>query len=1031
MKLAIDMGGTFVDGVIIDRESIVASHKVKATANFKHDFSNIIEALLKKLDSSTDAINEIFIGTTCFTNAIHQGEGLNSIAVIRIGSPNSNLCIPGETLSKDLQKYILANNRFIIIGGKNLDGSNILPIIPEELLSIAKKIKTQSAQSSSNKITAIALSGIASYVDPSQELYAAAILKKELPDISISLSHQLGGGPDLLGRESAAILNAMLTDLADDFFLSIQSTMSQLGFREDVCVGFREYSGGIVNILAAKKVPLLTTGSGPINSILGAVQLANSLPAKKNAIVIDVGGTTTDIDWAVDGQAQAATGNVTIGSTAINLPYSKGVLSARIGGDLEVVFDKNGQLSFGNKVVPWVFGGTERYTLTDAAVAMGIIQFDENQQTPNINKSIAKKVITLFHEIIAETIKARLVNYFRSELKPIKKFTMPIIIVGGGSCLIDTALLLKSVRTACQDNEFYPEDIIIPEHANVANAFGAGDTDIQFVFEKPCMLISSTDQEDKNAKEHLIKLKDEVERAVVEKFRQKGLIATGITIIRLADKRGPYSLGEYKACFDVRANVKLMYSQTLELATTQYESHNDEVKGVESAIKILEKIESEIIDLKKTIGPAIEKTKALVTWSLNEEKLLDAARGAALLGAGGGGPENIAKAVGLAALKSAKKTGNQVKLIDMQDIPDEALIFIYGYLGTPSAAMELLVSKHDGLYVIKKIIDTLIEENLWKNDRPIIFAAGEDGGANAIIHLWLSSQLGVASADLGFMATARPGLQFMSINTEAHRKALPPMRVGLANALGQYAKIECGASNDLAAAGSKAFGKCIELGKCVSLSFYPIEWRLLKTICFPNTFSTAMKLGRSLREHGPDIINLNKVLKTTEYGDLKAIAFGDIITVQALKSPMDTGRIWMNDHNAPNIKLEIIYKNEMLAVIKHNITTNTQTTVVCAPTIISLVDAKTGQVIQIPELLCHDDRRQVMLLSLQAPKRCYESDYMKIMGPKACGLEEIKLPSLFKDSYSVGARQALFKPAATSQDINSGSEEKQQKTRRR
>jgi len=1006
MKLAIDIGGTHTDGVFLANGKIMASGKIKTSKEPAADLGKLIKQLQSETGISLTEIDEIDLGTTKFVNDLSQGKDLNKFAAIRLGYPNSTLFLPGEILPESLQKTLPTSMRIIAQGGKDLAGHDSVPINPAEIRAIAQSIKTfnEAAIEPSEKIHAIALSGIGSYVDPAQEREAEAILRTILPDMAISLSHQIGGGPDILGRESATQLNAMLQRSAQQFFASLQKCLAGLGFKPAIKIGLRDVSGGLVNMEFAKRYPIMVTASGPINSVLGALQLVQSDSAQRNAIVIDIGGTTSEVEWAKEGTAQAASGNVNIAGVKANLPNAKGVLSLTTGGDSRVLIDHE-NVSFGESDVPWVFGGTgEHFTLTDAAVAAGCIELGDTAKVNAIDKTQAWQVLNEFYRQVAKTIKARVVNSVRGSSKAGDKIAMPIIIVGGGHGLINQDCLREAIRVHCSDSCLQVTDIIIPEHAEVANAVGAADHTVRYVHEIACMG-NDPDNIDSIATE-----------SIEKRFSEKGLRVSNVRRQRLPDDRIPYSLGEYKARFQVHASIELadvgVGQSSSDITKTELTASSPET----SPMPIMPDLGNDVALLKKDLIAACVKTNRLPYRSLSRQDIADMVDGASFLGAGGGGPENIARMVGLKALATAEQNGAELKIIDEKNIPDDALIFIYGYLGTPSVAMEQLVSKHEGLYTIKKIIDDLKAQGQWQNDKPILFAAGEDGGANALMHLGLSSELNLASANVGFMTTARPGPQFMSLNIEKHRKQLPPMSMLLSNALDQSETVACDESNDLAAAGYQAFGACIKLGKSASLSFYPIEWRHLKNMCFKNTLTTAIAVGRCLREHGCDLQQLNKVMSNTEYGQAKVLASGNINVIKSLSSPMDTGSIWLHDETRPDEQFEILYQNEMLAVKKHNLATGAVETLEHTPTILTMVDSKTGQVIQISDLLSHDDRRQVSLIALEAPQKCYQADHMMVMGPEACHLQGVEiLPRKFsQDSIVAGLRHTLYAPPAQS-----------------
>jgi N-methylhydantoinase A/oxoprolinase/acetone carboxylase beta subunit len=202
----VDVGGTNTDAVIMMGRAVLAAVKTPTTRDVT---SGVLEALVGVLEQSAiarEAVAAVVIGTTHFTNAIIERRHLSPIAIVRLCLPATQDLPPMVDWPEDLSEAI-GLQRSLAHGGNEFDGREISPLDGDELRRIGSAIAAKG-------IRAIAVSSVFSPVTNLMETEAAKILEGACPGARVVLSSQIGR-LGLLERESAAILNASLLDLAE------------------------------------------------------------------------------------------------------------------------------------------------------------------------------------------------------------------------------------------------------------------------------------------------------------------------------------------------------------------------------------------------------------------------------------------------------------------------------------------------------------------------------------------------------------------------------------------------------------------------------------------------------------------------------------------------------------------------------------------------------------------------------------------------------------------------------------------------
>ena len=450
-KIGIDVGGTNTDCVLVNSENkIITKTKCNTTPDISTGIEWAMRQVLRESNIAPEEVNYIMLGTTHCTNAIVERKKLNKVGVIRICQPASGMIPPLFDFPTDL-KATLGHHAYMVRGGFEFDGRPIHSIDESEIISVLEKMK--------GKVDGLAITGIFSKINPEQELKVAELVKKIIgTDITISLSHQIGG-LGLLERENATMLNAALSHIARQMTTAFEEAVKKNGMKARLYFG--QNDGTLMSIEHARQFPVLTIACGPTNSIRGA----GALSGVDNAIVVDVGGTTSDAGVLINGFPRESNKVANIGGVKTNFRMPD-IASIGLGGGT-IVEIKNENLKIGPQSVghrlkeeAMCFNG-DTFTLSDDAILNEKIQIPETLPPDVIRKKVQRRTnikISTLQQSIRQVIRHK-IDSLTDKIKTDHK-EIPLILVGGGSQILP-------------DNIAGVSEIIRPHHYEVANAYGA------------------------------------------------------------------------------------------------------------------------------------------------------------------------------------------------------------------------------------------------------------------------------------------------------------------------------------------------------------------------------------------------------------------------------------------------------------------------------------------------------------------------------------------------------------------------------
>ena len=439
LRIGVDVGGTNTDAVLLRGRDVLASHKSPTTPDIGSGVVGAITKILKSAEFPASAISAVMIGTTHFTNALVEAQHLCRVGVLRLGAPATLAIRPMADWPATLREAVHGHTE-IIGGGFNYDGRPITPLDPAEVKRAAREFAARGIES-------VAITAVFAPVNTAQEQEAADILQQEMPSALVALSSQIGR-IGLIERENAAVMNAALLPMARRVVDSFRRALSDLGLRAPFYVS--QNDGSLLDPDIVARYPVLTFASGPTNSMRGASYLAGTA----QALVMDIGGTTTDVGALVNGAPRESSIAVDIGGVRTNFRMPD-LISIGLGGGSHVAAE-GGKMRVGPRSVGYritsealVFGGTQ-LTATDIAVAAGYADIGDKGRVAKLDKKLVAAAVDEIHRLAEDTI-----DRMKTTSAPV-----PVVLVGGGSVLIDRDLKGASAVT-------------VPEHAGVANAIGA------------------------------------------------------------------------------------------------------------------------------------------------------------------------------------------------------------------------------------------------------------------------------------------------------------------------------------------------------------------------------------------------------------------------------------------------------------------------------------------------------------------------------------------------------------------------------
>ncbi|MGI4896554.1 MAG: hydantoinase/oxoprolinase N-terminal domain-containing protein, partial [Janthinobacterium lividum] len=440
MRIGIDVGGTNTDAVLLgDTGSVLAAVKTATTPDVSGGIVEALRGLQEQRAFDPGGVRAVMIGTTHFINALVEARRLAPTAALRLGLPATASLPPMVDWPERLVGAI-SGRAYLAHGGNEFDGRTISELDEDEL-------RRHAADMAAHGVRSVAITSVFSPVSSEFELRAAAVLAAELPDVAISLSHEIGR-IGLLERENATIVNAALRELAAGIIDGLLSSVVGAGI--DAPIYLSQNDGTLMDVEHARRYPVSTFASGPTNSMRGAAVLSGV----GTCAVVDVGGTTTDVGVLQRGFPREAMTEVSVAGIRTNFRMPD-VLSIGIGGG-SLVREAGSAVTVGPDSVGYqltsralVFGG-DVLTATDIAVAAGRADIGDATRVAHLDRGFVRAALDRIASDVGDAV-----DRMRTSSQP-----LPVVAVGGGSVLLPDSLAGTG-------------EVLRPENFAVANAIGA------------------------------------------------------------------------------------------------------------------------------------------------------------------------------------------------------------------------------------------------------------------------------------------------------------------------------------------------------------------------------------------------------------------------------------------------------------------------------------------------------------------------------------------------------------------------------
>ena len=436
-RIGIDVGGTNTDAVLIEDGKVIRAVKAPTSEDVTTGILDSLKSLGSTGALDGRKVDGVMIGTTHFINAVVQRRHLTRVGALRLGMPATSTLPPFCDWPEDLATLV-RGGVWMVEGGHEYDGRLFMPLDEAAVTRAAEEMKAKGLKS-------VAISAVFSPLDPGHERRAAELVAKVIPDAVITCSSDLGR-IGLLERENAGLLNAALADLARETIAAFEKSIRDSGIAAPLFI--TQNDGTVAEATQARRLPVYSFASGATNSMRGAAYLSGL----QDAMVIDVGGTTTDVGQLKNGFPREANSVVKVGGvrTLFRMPD---LLSIGLGGGSHVSLEplKVGPVSVGYRLLRdgIAFGG-KQLTTTDAAIATGALKLGDKSKVAHLSAAVCKKVFDEAARMAEEAI-----DRMKTEAGDV-----PLIAVGGGAFLVPEKLSGVS-------------KVIHVMHGDCANAVGA------------------------------------------------------------------------------------------------------------------------------------------------------------------------------------------------------------------------------------------------------------------------------------------------------------------------------------------------------------------------------------------------------------------------------------------------------------------------------------------------------------------------------------------------------------------------------
>src|SRR5688572_7200107 len=302
-RIGVDVGGTFTDIVLLGADGTIHTKKVSSsTENYAQAIVEGLGEVLRETGLAADTIAEIRHGTTVASNAIleHKGakaglittKGFRDVLEIRTLRMPRMYDIAWTKPAPLVERFL----RQVVDERIDAAGKIERSLLPKDAERAVDALLAE-------RVEAIAVCLLHSYVNPAHELAIKEIIKRKAPSLPCSISCEVLPEIKEYERTSTTVVNAYVMPIVASYLRALRKGLDQAGVRARVLL--MQSNGGLTTDAAAVERPIHIIESGPAGGVVGAQALARAKHLAK-IVTFDMGGTTAKAAMVEDGEVTRA-----------------------------------------------------------------------------------------------------------------------------------------------------------------------------------------------------------------------------------------------------------------------------------------------------------------------------------------------------------------------------------------------------------------------------------------------------------------------------------------------------------------------------------------------------------------------------------------------------------------------------------------------------------------------------------------------------------------------------------------------------
>lgn len=379
-QIGIDMGGTFTDFIVVGEGQVKT---IKIPSDKEQPMNTVINGLEKMandlhftVEEFLSKISRFVHGNTVAINALIQRRGVKTALIATAGFQDtlemrrSRLHNQWDFFAPIPPVLVPRYLRYNLKERVDYSGKVIEELDLNSLHDIVEKLRVE-------KVEAVAICLLFSFVNSSHERFVKTYIEKELPKVFVAISSDVSPKIGEYERTSTCVINAYLTPLVSNYLNELASILETKGLKSRIQLV--QNNGGLTDISLAKEFGVKGLFSGPAAGSSGAKALGSKL-SQPNLILVDMGGTSFDVSLVIDDSIKIMP-EAEVEGYPINLPLVD-INSVGIGGGSIAFVDEAGKFCVGPDSAEAYPGpacynrGGQEPTITDAALLLGLINED-------------------------------------------------------------------------------------------------------------------------------------------------------------------------------------------------------------------------------------------------------------------------------------------------------------------------------------------------------------------------------------------------------------------------------------------------------------------------------------------------------------------------------------------------------------------------------------------------------------------------------------------------------------------------------